>query len=362
MSVRTPRRAGTEASLRRSPVPALPRLHQVVLPSPLALGSVQIHVVESDPLTLIDAGLDTPESLAALESVLDEIGAAVEDVRRVVLTHYHRDHMGLVQTLRDRGADLEVWAHVEDAPLIESFSLEACTRIDSSGELLCEYGVPGPVVEGQSERLRGWLREESPWCRATRVDRLLRGGERIPFKDFELEVIHAPGHTPGHILLHEPESGTLLTGDHLMVGTVPTIDTYYLDGPPDPADPLGRRPRFQGLAEYLRSTRALRGMSFSHLLSSQGVSVSTPERMIRDAILYYEVRVQQIERGLRRLDAMGQDVSGYELWLALFPSLDPLTEMRPRMPIVIGALDILEAAGKCRTHRGEDGVLLHRHT
>ena len=332
------------------------------MPSPLPLGSVQIHVVESEPLTLIDAGLDTPESLAGLESVLDGIGAAVEDIRRVVLTHYHRDHMGLVQTLRDRGADLEVWAHVEDAPMIEGFSLEVCTRIEASGELLSEYGVPRHVVGLQAEWLESWLRDEPPWCRPTRVDRLLRGGERISFKDFELEVIHAPGHTPGHILLHEPESRTLITGDHLMVGTMPTIDTHYVDGPPDPADPLGRRPRFHGLAEYLRSTRALRGISFSHLLSAQGVPVATPERMIRDAILYYEVRVQQIERGLRRLHAMGQDVSGYDLWLALFPGLDPVTEMRPRMPIIIGALDILESAGTCRTYRREDGVLLHRHS
>jgi glyoxylase-like metal-dependent hydrolase (beta-lactamase superfamily II) len=362
MSVRTPNRAGTEALLRKSPVPALPRLHQVVLPSPLPLGSVQIHVVESGPLTLIDAGLDTPESFSALESVLDEIGAAVEDIQRVVLTHYHRDHMGLVQTLRDRGANLEVWAHVEDAPMIESFSLERCTRIDASGELLCEYGTPRSLVDRQAEQLRAWLRNEPPRCRPTRVDQLVRGGERIPFKDFELEVIHAPGHTPGHILLHEPESGALLTGDHLMIGTIPTIDTYYLDGPPDPSDPLGRRPRFCGLPAFLRTTRELRSRRFSHLLSAQGVALSAPERIIRDAILYYDVRVQQIERGLRRLDAMGQDVTGYELWQALFPSLDPITEMRPRMPMVIGALDILEAAGTCRTHRREDGVLLHRYT
>jgi glyoxylase-like metal-dependent hydrolase (beta-lactamase superfamily II) len=332
-----------------------------VLPSPLPLGAVQIHVIDEDPLTLIDAGLDTPESLLALESVLEELGSAVEDIQRVILTHYHRDHMGLVQTLRDRGANLEVWAHVDDAPMIESFSLEDSSRIDSSGELLSEYGVPREIIDRQAQQLKAWLRDEPPRCRPTRVDHLVKGGERIPFQDFELEVIHAPGHTRGHILLHEPESRTLLTGDHLMVGSIPTIDTYYLDELPDPADPLGRRPRFRGLLEYLRSTRALRGRRFAHLLSAQGVALSTPERMIQAAILYYEVRVQQIERGLRRLDAMGQDVSGYQLWLALFSSLDPVTEMRPRMPIVIGALDILEAAGTCRTHRREDGVLLHRH-
>ena len=68
------------------------------------------------------------------------------------------------------------------------------------------------------------------------MDRALRRGDRIPFKDFEFEVIHAPGHTAGHILLHHVESGVLFTGDHIMGGAVPHTENYYLDEMPDPAD------------------------------------------------------------------------------------------------------------------------------
>ena len=58
---------------------------------------------------------------------------------------------------------------------------------------------------------------------------------------------------------------------------------------------------------------------------------------------------------------MGQPVTGWELWRALFPKADPLTEMRSRMLMVIGALDVLEADGSCVAERRDDGVLVHRH-
>ena len=64
---------------------------------------------------------------------------------------------------------------------------------------------------------------------------------------FELRVIHSPGHTAGHLLLHEDVTGTLLTGDHIMGSAVPFTENYYLPGAPDPRDPLLRRPRFSGL-------------------------------------------------------------------------------------------------------------------
>ncbi len=356
-----PQGGASHGALGRSPVPELAGLHQVVLPTPWQVASVQIYLIEGDPLTLVDAGLDTPQSRAVLESALDGIGAGIEDIRRVILTHYHRDHLGIVQSLRDAGADLEVWAHAADAPMIEGFSLEAQQRIDDTNRLLLEHGAPEDLLMRQTARLRSWLRAEPPMCRPTAVDRLVSDGDRIPFKDFELEVLHAPGHTAGHILLHHDDSGTLLSGDHIMVGTVPYLECYFQDGPPAPADRLHRRPRFKGLPEYLRSVRRLQRRSFRQILSAQGSISGRPDRLIRDALLYYDVRVQRIERGLRRLAAMGQDVTAWDLWKALFPNLDPVTEMRQRMLVVIGALDALEESGSCEVYRGVDGVLFYRH-
>jgi len=347
--------------MRRAPVPELPTLHQIVLPTPWDVGPVQIYVVEGDPLTLIDTGVRSPDSWAALQAAFDTLGRGLDEVQRVVLTHYHGDHLGQVQSLRDHGADLEVWAHEAEVSMIEGFSAERDEHLEDTAALFREYGVPGDLLERQAEQARRHMREEPVLCEPTRVDRVVRHEDSIPFKDFALRVVHAPGHTAGHLLLHEPRTGTLVTGDHIMGSAVPFTDNYYVDGPPDPADPLRRRPRFKGLPEYLRSLRELRRSSFHTILPAHGGVIERPDRAIEDALLFYEVRVQRIERGLRTLAAMRREVTAWEIWQALFPKADPLTQMRTRMLMVIGALDVLEAAGECVTTRRDDGVLLHRH-
>lgn len=349
--------ASRASSLLRAPVPGLPRLHQIVLPTPWEIGPVQVYVVEEDPITLIDTGVARPASRQALEAAFDEMRLDLSQVARVVLTHHHTDHMGQVQTLRDAGADLELWVHEDDADDVELYSMERDERIEVGNELFCEYGVPAELLSRQALQIRAWIAAEAPLCAPTQVDRRLRGGDRVPFKDFELSVIHAPGHTAGHILLHESRSGTLITGDHLMGGAVPFTESYFVSGAPDPGDQLRRRPRFRGLPRYLESIRALRGQSFRCILPAHGGIIDRPARAIEEAALFYEVRIQRIERALARAAERSGRASAWQVWQLLFPKLDAVTQMRTRMMMVIGGLDELEARGRVQAERCSDGTL-----
>ncbi|HME68832.1 MAG TPA: MBL fold metallo-hydrolase [Myxococcota bacterium] len=351
--------ASPSFGLHRTPVAALPRLQQIVLPTPWEVGPVQIYAILGDPLTLIDTGVKSPASRAALEAAFDALGHGLEEVERVILTHHHGDHLGQAQSLRDAGARLEVLAHEIEAPTIEAWSAERDEAIEATNALFHEYGVPAAVIEKQTAMRRRWLLEDPPLCEATRVDRRLRDGERIACKDFELEVLHAPGHTAGHLLLCEPESRTLLTGDHLMGDAVPFTDTYFLDEPPDSRDPLRREPRFRGLVEYFASLRRLRARSFRTILPAHGGVIDRPARAIDEALLFYEVRVQRIARALGRLCAPRGTATAWEVWQSLFPKADPVTQMRTRMLMVIGGLDVLEDEGRVAPRRRDDGVLAY---
>jgi glyoxylase-like metal-dependent hydrolase (beta-lactamase superfamily II) len=346
--------------LVRSPIAALPHLHQIVLPTPWDIGPVQVYVVEGDPLTLIDTGVRRENARAALESAFESLGVELADVGRVVLTHYHTDHMGQAETLREAGADLEVWVHEDDADDVAQFTIEREERIDETNALFAEHGVPLALLARQADRIRGEIRAGPPLAAATRIDRRLRDGDRVPFKDFELEVVHAPGHTAGHVVLAESSTGTLITGDHLMGNAVPFTESFYRAGVPDPHDPLGRRPRFRGLPSYLASLRRLRGGSHRTILPAHGGIVERASRAIEEALLFYEVRVQRVERIVARLAAESGDATGWEVWQRLFPKADPDTQMRTRMVMVIGALDVLEDGGRVRPLRRADGTLAVR--
>jgi glyoxylase-like metal-dependent hydrolase (beta-lactamase superfamily II) len=381
----TRNRAGTPASLICSSVPERPCVHQIVLPlsgaaimrktprtpksaSPSAVATqsdiryVQVYLIDCEPLTLVDTGVRSPESRARLEAGLEELGHSLADIQRVIVTHAHGDHMGLVQSIRDAGADLECLVHEADVPVVEAFVEDVRRRVTEMTSLFREYGVPEELLQQMhTDRIAALAIDEAE-AESTVVDRILRDGDAIDWKDFALKVRHSPGHTPGHILLEDEEHGLLFTGDQVMGQAIPYAENFYQGELPEPDDLLRRRPRFRGLVELRRSLRALRGQSHKVLLPGYGGVIRRPDRAIRDTLLHYEVRLQRIDRGLRHLAAMGQEVTAFEIWKALFPANEPLQEIRSQMLLLIGALDCLEEDGKLLTERRTDGVLTHHHT
>ena len=366
------------AAIVRNPVPDRPEIHQIELPlaretaASTILGppdAARVYLIESDPLTLIDTGVRTPESRAALDGALERLGYGFADIARVVITHAHRDHFGLVESLRSAGAELECCVHEADADLVEDHARVVRGRVEGLAELLREFGVP----ESLDGRIRGGLARElaldAEEAEGTRVDRRLRDGDRIEWKDWGLGVLHSPGHTPGHVLLEDSEAGLLFTGDLIMAQAMPRAENFYLDAIADPRDPLRRRPRFRGLVEMRRGLRRLRGRRDRILLPGYGTAIRRADRTIRDTLLYYDVRIQRIDRGLRHLAAIGQDVTAFELWKALFPPGEAGLEageeafdaLRAQMLLVIGALDCLEEDGLLVTERRPDGVFTHHH-
>ncbi|MFJ4707401.1 MBL fold metallo-hydrolase [Streptomyces anulatus] len=152
-------------------------------------------------LTLIDAG--DIESAAAIEDAIRSLGLDPAGIRRIVITHGHRDHYGAAQELADRhGA--EIIAHALDAPVVRG-----------------ERPVPEPDLLDWELPLweHGLTVPEAP---PTRVDREVTGGEVLPFGD-GARVVHAPGHTAGSIAIHLPLHGVLFTGD-----TVASVERVML--------------------------------------------------------------------------------------------------------------------------------------
>lgn len=155
---------------------------------PARPGTVNVSLlVDGDEITMVDAGF--PGVLEPLGITLTQIGLPVTAIKRVIVTHHHRDHTGgLSEVVAASGAT--VFAHAEDAGFI-----------DGSVERPALPGMPGEPP-----------RPSPPGFWPTRVDVRLSGGEDLGVLG-GCEVLDTPGHTPGHISLLLPQRGLLIAGD-----------------------------------------------------------------------------------------------------------------------------------------------------
>ncbi|KAA0971787.1 MBL fold metallo-hydrolase [Aureimonas fodinaquatilis] len=136
---------------------------------------------------VVDPGGDVPDILAAIE----QQGVKVE---AIWLTHGHIDHAGGAMALKDALGVEIIGPERSDEPLMQ--------RIEDQARM---FGVGGDYQNATPDR---WL-----------VD-----GDRLSIAGHEFEVIHAPGHSPGHVVFYNRAAGFLHAGDVLFAGSIGRTD------------------------------------------------------------------------------------------------------------------------------------------
>jgi glyoxylase-like metal-dependent hydrolase (beta-lactamase superfamily II) len=156
-------------------------------------------------LTLIDTLFDTDghRVLAAVK----ELGRAPSDLKQIVLTHGHRSHLGGLATLK-RLSGATVYAHRWEADIIAG-ERKAQAVTYRPMRPLREWWQTYPLQLGLNFGL-----SPHPPCP---VDEVAEDGDAIG----PLQVVHAPGHSPGHLAFYWPERRALIAGDALA--TWPTL-------------------------------------------------------------------------------------------------------------------------------------------
>ena len=80
-------------------------IHRLSIPTPFMVGRVNCYLIDDDPLTLVDCGPNSGKALDELERALGGHGRRIEDLERIVITHQHLDHLGLVDILARRSGE-----------------------------------------------------------------------------------------------------------------------------------------------------------------------------------------------------------------------------------------------------------------
>ena len=164
-----------------------------------------------DGIVLFDTGMATEDGQRQLELALAQVGFRLEDVQLVVCTHSHTDHYGLAGPIIDR-AGCELWMHPAWGH-IRALIDDPDAALDRRIEVARQSGVPQSGLEAYEKSRRG---ADTGIARAVPPDRELVPGVEVETDLGVWQVHETPGHAPSHVVLHQPESGLLISGDHLL--------------------------------------------------------------------------------------------------------------------------------------------------
>ena len=239
-------------------------------------GSVNTYLIETpEGLTSIDTGWDSPPSLESMQQQLAEIGAGLADIKQVILTHCHIDHMGLVVRLK-QSYPVKLYLHEKELELIKIRFTGGDNFLPLTDKFLQGHGFPAAELTPPEVQLPIPLDLSS-----VRPDVLLHGDENIQVGQYVLKVVNTPGHTPGHIALYEPSRKFLFSGDMLL----PTIATNAALHVQHIAYPL---------QQYLNSLQTLRRLDIETVLPGHEYVFFNARERIDELIRNHEQKSRQI--------------------------------------------------------------------
>lgn len=299
-------------------------IHMLEIPTPFAVGPVNCYLIEDDPLTIFDPGPNSGEAIEALVVGLRARGHELADIERIVVTHQHIDHLGLVEVVQ-HASGAEVVCLDKCRPWMENFHDEASATDRWASAMLVQHGVGEEVavaLRAVAKAFRGW------GCQC-KVDRTLKEGELLEFRDRKLEVLHRPGHSSTDTIFWNGQSQTLIAADHLIkhISSNPLLERPEKDGDPRP----------QELVLYRDSLTKTRALPATLTLSGHGEPILDHAKLIDERFASTEKRVEKL---YRMLEVDGPQTA-HQLARGTWGNI-AVTQAFLTLSEVLGNLDILE--------------------
>jgi glyoxylase-like metal-dependent hydrolase (beta-lactamase superfamily II) len=317
-------------------------IFRICVPIPFPLRTVNVYaLVGDDGWTMIDTSMGTPDTREALWAGLDEAGLRLDELRTIVLSHHHPDHVGLSGELQER-TNATVYMHPIDAHSVRAFGSGTMEeRFGRVSNFFGQHGMPPSSL---------WFTQVEPevmrnLIRAPRQEDIthVEDGEYLTLSGEQYCVIWTPGHSDGHICLFRERDGVFISADHVLPRITPNIGLY---SEKDRVNPLG---------DFLDSLRKIEHYPASIVLPGHGEPFADLAGRTREIAKHHDERLAEI---LALLDAGPQHA--YGLAEQLFGHRWDNSESR-RMAVAetLSHLEFLRYNNSVTQQRTPDGILLY---
>ncbi|WP_441000991.1 MBL fold metallo-hydrolase [Fodinibius sp. SL11] len=253
-------------------------IYPVRIPTPFAVGDVFSYLIKDEKNVLVDTGQYADDAYECVRHHLKKEGLTVKDIDEIWLTHGHPDHYGQAARLADR-AGATVFGHPlersnfrgnDDADLFEAF--------------FRKHHIPRDDTQMMIDQL-DWLQQfqlaiEPEWIEEGAV---LNSGE------LSFEVVHTPGHAPGHVS-YKSNRGVIFGGD-LLLGHISTNALINFDTKTDQ--------RNKSLLQYRKSLKWIREQG-GLVLPGHGEIIKNAAAVAEHHLGEHKKRYQKIKQLLRK--------------------------------------------------------------
>lgn len=271
----------------------------VRLPLPFALNHINLYLLrEADGWSLIDTGINTQKARDLWDAIFSSpFFASHGTLQRVVVTHHHPDHVGMLGWIAERFPKAQLYMTAGELEVAGRYSDPQRDVVAERTPLWKEHGIPAAV---STELINHMPRYGTQVCALPEGVQVLDPSEPIELGGRWWTPIIGRGHSPEHLSLLSEDREVLIGGDQVLPKITPNIAVW----PGGDQDPLH---------SYLDTLRRFEDIPASTLLLP---SHKQPFQGVARRV--EEIRAHHEERLAVVLNACVRPMTGYEFLPALF--------------------------------------------
>ena len=308
-----------------TPIPIEPlhdRIFRLVVPLPWSSpGFVNVYLIEDqDKYIMIDCGVAGEIEFNLLTNALKELGLAWSDIKLLIGTHLHTDHIGLSEMIRKEGVLLGLYENsVEYVEKYNDWNL----RFKDLANYSKREGAPKEFLEDmkmiETPKFAGTL---------TNPDILIKDGES-PDKTTKgrLTAIFTPGHDASEVSFIDNKSKILFSGDHILPRITPFV----------PVD----NENSNTLEDFLESLEKTLPFDKTIIAPGHGEIIESPNKRIEQMILHHKRRLERVIKLLGE-----EELTGWEVCQKLFPERLDIMNRRLALQETLSHLLYLKNKGR----------------
>jgi glyoxylase-like metal-dependent hydrolase (beta-lactamase superfamily II) len=288
--------------------------------------SINIYLLQGEPLTLVDTGLRTECAWEELNQKLENNHLKVQDIEQVILTHAHGDHYGLASRIAE-SSGAAIFGHADAAARFRFDGPDWERGNDFLLRTLLRTGAPKtPLVK------RLVLKDDDPLVAPVELTGIVGNGDRVTEGKEKWEILELPGHAPGIIGLYQPDTHELITSDTLLPETNSRPNLYM---------PLNEdESRYPYMVDYIATLKNLAELDLKRAWPAHGERI---DQVSEKSLHWIHKHRQQLAMFAETLQE--GEKTAYEVWKALFPRVLPFDPVKGLIE-VISYLDLPVCEGQ----------------